>query len=114
LNRSKEFGNRLAAERKRLGLSQSAFAEKCGVRIVSQHLYEKGDRAPNSDYLMAARDLGVRISFLFEVNPPDDRELAMLYKQLDFESRDEMGRLLEVEERTFKFIDLFKGFLAKR
>ncbi len=58
------FGERLRSERERLGLSQPAFGDLCGVGKHSQINYETGRRAPDSDYLMAAMNAGVDVHYL--------------------------------------------------
>lgn len=59
------FSERLKEERERLGLSQTDFGEKCGVKKLAQINYEKGERKPDSDYLQKAHELGVDIGYLF-------------------------------------------------
>lgn len=58
------FGIRLTEERKRLGFSQEDFAEICGVKRIAQGRYEKGARQPDSNYLMAASQAGVDVTYL--------------------------------------------------
>lgn len=58
------FSERLKAERERLGLSQTAFGELCGVRKQAQINYEKGERSPDTDYLQKAQSAGVDASYL--------------------------------------------------
>lgn len=52
------FGERLRAERERLGLGQQELAEKCGVTMRSQRNYEKDERQPDATYLAALTALG--------------------------------------------------------
>lgn len=59
-----EIGERLKAERKKLGDSQVIFAEKCGVTKASQINYEKGKRQPDAFYLLKAAELGADINFI--------------------------------------------------
>ena len=47
------LGERLRAERERLGLGQQELADKCGVTMRSQRNYEKGERQPDAAYLAA-------------------------------------------------------------
>ncbi len=54
-----DLGKRLAEERKRLGLSQSAFAERAGVSFSSQRRYEDGRSSPDAGYLDTLNQLGV-------------------------------------------------------
>lgn len=58
------IGDRLAQERKRIGLSQTAFAKQIGVSLSSQKRYELGEREPDISYLERAMRLGIDISFL--------------------------------------------------
>lgn len=51
-------GERLKAERERLGLSQTALGEMCGVQKRTQINYEKGDRSPDALYLAAFHAAG--------------------------------------------------------
>ena len=53
------FGERLKEERKRLGMNQTEFALLGGVVKFTQINYEKGDNAPNLDYLKKLGEAGV-------------------------------------------------------
>lgn len=55
---------RLRKERERLGYTQAAFAELGGVKRISQFLYEKGDRAPDTNYLFRLVPHGVDIGYI--------------------------------------------------
>jgi transcriptional regulator with XRE-family HTH domain len=61
-------GKRLAEERKRIGLSQSAFAEHVGVSFSSQRRYEDGRSSPDTAYLDAIRRVGVDVSYVIGPN----------------------------------------------
>lgn len=61
---SRTFADRLREERERLGLSQTAFAEGCGVKKLAQINYEKGERAPDAEYLMSASRLGADVTYI--------------------------------------------------
>lgn len=50
---------RLKEERLRLGLSQEEFASRAGVSKRAQVNYEKGERSPQADYLVALDGAGV-------------------------------------------------------
>lgn len=58
------FYERLAVERKRLGLNQEDFGALAGISKFTQLNYEKGTRKPDSDYLAALGSAGVDIPFL--------------------------------------------------
>lgn len=53
------IGERLRAERHRLGLAQADFGAKCGVSKTSQFNYESGERSPDGEYFYKASELGV-------------------------------------------------------
>jgi transcriptional regulator with XRE-family HTH domain len=59
------FGFRLKEEREKLDLDQTEMAESCGVKRPAQSNYENNKRSPDANYLMAAKDLGVDINYLF-------------------------------------------------
>ncbi|MFL1501084.1 helix-turn-helix domain-containing protein [Pseudomonas sp. O64] len=58
------LGVRLKEERKRLLLSQHDFGALGGVAENAQGHYERGERLPKSDYLMAIRKRGVDVLYL--------------------------------------------------
>lgn len=57
-------GERLRAERHRLGMAQAEFGEKCGVSKTSQFNYEVGERSPDAEYLYKASMLGVDAQYV--------------------------------------------------
>lgn len=59
------FGERLKAARVRLGLSQEQFCARVGVSKGSQIQYEGGKTAPNAEYLLKIKRLGVDVAGLF-------------------------------------------------
>lgn len=58
------IGERIAEERKRMGLSQSAFAELVGISFSSQRRYESGSRDPDTSYLDSLRKNGVDVQYV--------------------------------------------------
>jgi transcriptional regulator with XRE-family HTH domain len=58
------FGKRLKAERQRLGLTQTAFAERGGVSKVTQGAYESDSTRPDVAYLSRLADAGVDILWI--------------------------------------------------
>ena len=60
-----EFSDRLREERKRLSLTQADMAAAGGVKPNAQVHYERGDRAPTSDYLNRLVGAGIDVPFLF-------------------------------------------------
>ncbi len=59
-----DFGNRLREERSRLKLNQVEFGELGGVSKNAQLNYEKGERSPDADYLMALIPHGIDVHYL--------------------------------------------------
>lgn len=57
------IGNRLKAERERLGITQAALAEKLGVSRMTQVNYESGKRSPDSRYWEAAEACGIDVNY---------------------------------------------------
>ena len=61
---SESIGERLRAERLRLGFTQDAFADQVDVGRKTQSNYESGERSPDAQYLAAAAGLGVDVGFV--------------------------------------------------
>jgi transcriptional regulator with XRE-family HTH domain len=83
-----DFGERLKLERNRLGFNQTELSERVGVTKKTQSLYEKGDRSPSADYLMAAADIGIDVLFLVTGN-------HTVYSRNDLELNSEEVALVE-------------------
>ena len=58
------IGERIKEERERLGLSQLALAELCGVTMRSQRNYEKDERSPDAQYLALLLGEGVDVLYV--------------------------------------------------
>jgi transcriptional regulator with XRE-family HTH domain len=58
------IGERLKAERERLGFGLEAFAEWGGVKRNAQAHYEKDERRPDADYLSKITATGVDLQFI--------------------------------------------------
>lgn len=59
-----EIAERLKETRERLGLSQQALAEHCGITARSQRNYESGERLPDAGYLAELVALGVDVAYV--------------------------------------------------
>jgi transcriptional regulator with XRE-family HTH domain len=59
-----KFGERLAEERKRLGLRQAEFAALVGTDVPKQSLYETGRRELRADYLARLADAKVDVVYV--------------------------------------------------
>ncbi|MGA4081131.1 helix-turn-helix domain-containing protein [Ralstonia nicotianae] len=83
------IGSRLRAERKRLGHSQSQFAELAGVHKNAQGNYESDLRRPDADYLTQIAVIGVDVLYVLFGEPssgsllPDEQALLAAYRALD-------------------------------
>lgn len=94
-----DFGKRLKQERERLGLSQTKFAEACGVGKTAQFNYERGERTPSSLYMDAAGALGADVYFIFTgTRAGEDVHYVRAYSWL----LSTIEMLLGLEENTFK------------
>jgi transcriptional regulator with XRE-family HTH domain len=58
------FGERLAEERKRLGLRQAEFAALVGTDVPKQSLYETGRRELRADYLARLAEAKVDVIYV--------------------------------------------------
>lgn len=77
-------GDRLKEERARLGLSQEAVAAAADHGRAAQLRYEKGERAPDTDYLAAIAALGIDVGYVVtgvaSALQPDEAELLSRYR----------------------------------
>jgi len=106
-----EIGERLRAERQRLGLNQEEFGTLGGVARNAQSHYEKGIRNPDSAYLSAVAKEGVDVQYVLtgkRANSPDSlapREAALVehYRKCSPERRQSL------EEMAAALAELSKG-----
>lgn len=108
----KKFGERLRAERRRLGFTQDKFAELGGVKRVSQHLYESGRRVPSSSYLQLITKHGVDLPYLIEYSEQEAGSssinltvdaLANIYHQIEKYSANRPDGPMGLSERVQLF-----------
>lgn len=57
-------GSRLKDERKRIGLTQTELAERCGLTKRSQVNIEKDEHVPGGTYLAAASEVGIDVLYV--------------------------------------------------
>lgn len=103
-----EIGERLRTERRRLGLSQDAFAEAGGIRRTTLYQYERGDRRPSLDFLIKCITVGLDLSYMMfgqrdlrlgaEIKL-EEAELARISALVDIYARDSRGRMLAHEHQ---------------
>lgn len=100
-----DIGERLREERERLGLTQSAFADKADVGRKSQGNYEAGERTPDAVYLAAAATLGVDVTYVVtgirgggvvESVTRQKRAMLDLYDTFDDDVRELVDQLVKV------------------
>lgn len=106
-----ELGKRLTYERKRLGLSQSAFAELIGVSFSSQRRYEDGRTSPDTAYLNNLRRHGVDVQYVMTgrgkqtgagYNPDDLAEFGLALAKRYQISPDEFQGLVNAVSASMK------------
>ncbi|WP_299581518.1 hypothetical protein [uncultured Microbulbifer sp.] len=107
----KRFGQALNSERKRLNLQVNVVAQVCEIKPGTQYLYEQGKRVPNADYLDKLFELGFRPHVLLPNatlanDQCDIQHLREAFIQADHDCRDKEGRLLDLEYRLNRFLDL--------
>ena len=118
-----EFAAGLVSERKRLGLTAIEMATACGVKQATQYLYEKGERAPNADYINKAFQIGVEPSVIFSSINSGDRNAGSItfdsqslktsFIETDQACRDESAQLQDLEVRLRFFVERINA-VAKR
>ena len=83
------FGNRLKEQRKKMGLTQVAAAQKAGIERETWGKYERGVFLPSGDVLISFLNIGIDVSALFSVSDrqpenllaQDEQELLANYRQ---------------------------------
>lgn len=86
------FWERLKEERERLGFSQEAFGAVGGVKRLAQSNYEKGERAPDLNYLAAITKVGADIQYITtgvhsSALEGDEALLIQGFRQMDAETK---------------------------
>ncbi|NMY88959.1 helix-turn-helix domain-containing protein [Pseudomonas oryzihabitans] len=61
---AREVGDRLRDERLRLGYTQGDFAQAGGVNRNTQGSYERGERYPDTAYLLGVAGIGVDVGYV--------------------------------------------------
>ncbi|NKF51385.1 helix-turn-helix transcriptional regulator [Shewanella sp. WXL01] len=99
------FFERLKSERVRLGLSQTEFAERCGVKKLSQSNYETGKRKPDIEYLALARQLGCDTEYVISGMRSDTDDFDFYLQEQAIETVAKFihrsGRTLAHPERVY-------------
>ncbi|WP_341826529.1 transcriptional regulator [Burkholderia gladioli] len=103
------IGARLREERLRLGLSQDEFASVGGVARRTQAAYEGDERAPDTTYLLAVRELGIDVLFVLTGDRLGDA--ARAHAQAG-EDEDEVELLLQFRQLNDAGKAALQAFLA--
>ena len=83
-----KIGDRLKSERKRLRLSAAKLGELVGVHANTQYRYERGEMAPDTNYLEQLSGLGFDVGYVVTgvkrevLLTPDEELLLMDYRSL--------------------------------
>ena len=100
------FCERLKEERLSKGLNQDDFSAVGEVTKRSQINYEKGDRVPDSDYLMNLLKIGVDVNYILtgnrDVSDPVIQALANAFKNADEGTRQVVCRVLDLDLSKIK------------
>lgn len=92
------IGERLKAERKRLGLNQTDFAKIANLTKKSLFNYETGERSPDAEALLKWAGSGLDVHFIIhgsgKIRDEEKQELSVdecvlleLYRKLDFDEK---------------------------
>lgn len=96
------IGERLKEERDALHLTQEGLAVAAGISKKTQGLYERDERSPNADYLLAVKAVGVDVMYVLTgqrmpgpVEGLSERESVVLdnFRSLPEEDRVSVQRL---------------------
>ena len=112
------IGERLRAERNKIGLSQEKFAEFCGIKKLTQLNYESGKSSPSAEYLVQIAELGADVNYILtgvrvekpaveiENTAKDDvvvpiraRQFAEIFQFLNAKQQEEIFAVIEEKKR---------------
>lgn len=108
-----EIGDRLKAERQRIGVAPTEFAALCGVSRTTQFNYEAGGRAPDAEYLLRAHEAGVDVQYVVTGRKAECREDFVVVPQYDVEASAGAGAL-NGTETTAGGLSFSRQWLTKR
>jgi transcriptional regulator with XRE-family HTH domain len=80
LTTQSSLGDRLLQTRLKLRMSQTQFAELCGVSKSSQSLYEKNTNKPDADYFQRLHSRGIDLNWLIS-GDHNDKNYDLLLKE---------------------------------
>lgn len=98
------FGDRLRAERTRLGLSQTDFAALAGVTKKTQMLYEADERVPDANYLASIFKGSADVNFILtgqKTSTPESSQAVPAATWIPVDS-DRLVRIAEMLESAAK------------
>lgn len=109
-----KIGERLKEERLRIGLSQTAFAQKVGIHRNTQIKYESGERHPDTEYINSIGAIGVDVFYIYSGVKSEDRDMHEvaqiefregIYTALGFSHQEIRNLLLEMMQIVTKEVD---------
>ena len=107
------LGERIAALRRRAGLSQAELAQRLQISASAMGMYEQGRREPAVDTLVAmARELQVSTDFLLTGKIRTPQEDEAMTQMLLGSILDADGRLARRQDRPFSRQELAVLFAA--
>lgn len=105
------LGRRLQEERRRLGLSQEALAQRVGISRASIATYERGRTPPDVAFMESLRAIGIRTQYVVSGN----RESDDAAQQFDWQLARELVRCIveyaqeqDIELAPSQLIDLMQ------
>lgn len=131
-----DFGNRLKEQRKKLGLTQTEIAEKCGISARMWGDYERGKYFPRNENLLAIEQAGIDMNYVQHGNrvqvdetaniaaltpahnvlSQEEQELLDIFRQLESSDRHALKRqaqmLLAIAQQEKKETEVAVGQIA--
>lgn len=102
-------GKRIAEERKRRGLSQSAFAELVGVSFSSQRRYEDGRSDPDTAYIASLRGIDCDVDYILTGDTKSEKQTDNVVRSLHYVIQEIARRLGFREESVSGLFDSIHG-----
>ena len=84
------IGERIAEERKRLGFTQAAFAQRLGVSLSSQKRYEIDDRSPDIHYVGAMAEVGSDVAYII-MGTRATKDQVRFYSKFDRDTSEQLA-----------------------
>ena len=104
------YGARLREERERLGVTQEALANRCGVTVQSQRNYEAARRKPDIEYLERAAVEGIEVCYVVTgrrsvSNRPAPADLAVAEEPAPYRAERPLSGAEKLLVQDFRALD---------